>query len=151
MRIEIRPCPVAEILTAPNIAELLDEYGAESGIDAIGKPTMQPDLYRELEALGVIRTIGAFDGDALVGFLALVVSVLPHYGVRTATTESYFVAQSARKTGAGLALLHEAERVARDAGAAALLVSAPFGGRLAEVLPAVGYQETNRVFCRGLQ
>lgn len=31
-----------------------------------------------------------------------------------------------------------------------MMVSAPAGGRLAEVLPRSGYRETNRVFLRAL-
>ena len=67
-----------------------------------------------------------------------------------AVVESYFVASKHRKSGAGLALLREAERIASDRGAHALLVSAPHGGRLADVMPRVGYRETNRVFFRSL-
>jgi GNAT superfamily N-acetyltransferase len=62
--------------------------------------------------------------------------------------ESFFVGKAYRKSGAGLRLLHEAEKYALKNNLPGLLVSAPFGGDLAVVLPHVGYIETNRVFFR---
>ncbi len=38
---------------------------------------------------------------------------------------------------------------ARELGTPGLLVSAPMGGSLAEVLPRRGFAETNRVFFKG--
>ena len=67
-----------------------------------------------------------------------------------ATTESFFVDPDKRQSGAGIKLLRIAEAVAKDLGAVGLLVSAPFGGKLADVMEKVGYTETNRVFFRGL-
>jgi GNAT superfamily N-acetyltransferase len=87
----------------------------------------------------------------MVGFLVLLVSVVPHFGVTIATTESFFVARAARKSGAGLMLRNEAERIARGIGAVGLFISAPVGSRLAEVMGKTkGWRETNRVFFRGL-
>jgi GNAT superfamily N-acetyltransferase len=74
--------------------------------------------------------------------------VIPHYGVAIAVTESFFVGKEYRKSGAGLKLLRAAE--AHAEGAPGLLVSAPVGGTLAEVLPHLGYRETNRVFFKEL-
>ena len=66
-----------------------------------------------------------------------------------ATTERFFV-KAHRKTGAGLRLLRAAEEKARALGSPGLLVTAPFEGDLFQVLPRVGYQETNRVFFKSL-
>lgn len=136
---------------APNLAELLAEYGAESSIDDLGPPSVQIETYRQMEAVGALQLLGAFQGNDLVGFLVMIVSMLPHYGARVASTESFFVAGNARKSGAGLRLLHEAEQLARNLGAAGFFVSAPKGSKLAAVLDAhKAYRETNRVFFRGL-
>jgi hypothetical protein len=72
--------------------------------------------------------------------------VTPHYGVLTGTVESLFVAMEHRECGAGIALLRAAKTLARDLGAAAMFVSSPAEGRLAKVLSASGYRETNRIF-----
>jgi hypothetical protein len=45
-----------------------------------------------------------------------------------------------------MALLKAAEVKARELGARGLLVSTPFGGSLAAVLPRSGYRDANRVF-----
>lgn len=144
--ITIRHCAATELLDAPNRHELWDEYALESSINGLPHPNVQIDMYRMLEQQGVIQLIGAFDDTKLIGFVAVLANVLPHYGVVMAITESFFVSKAYRKTGAGLKLLRAAEGHARSIMAPGLLVSAPFGGRLAEVLPHVGYDETNRVF-----
>lgn len=135
----------------PNLADLLAEYAQESALDALGSANPQFETYRQMQAMGVAHVLAAFQDEALVGFLVLLVSVVPHFGKPIASTESYFVAQASRKTGAGLKLLHEAEQIARQLGAVGFFVSAPTGSRLAQVLPGVGYRETNRLFFRGLQ
>jgi hypothetical protein len=38
------------------------------------------------------------------------------------------------------------EFIARDMGAIGILVSAPMGGRLNELMPNIGYSHTNEVF-----
>lgn len=148
--IAIRPCTVADLEASPQLGALLDEYARESAIDSLPHPSAQLPLYRQLEATGALWCLGAYHGADLIGFLLLLAPVLPHYGVRVATAESFFVASHARKSGAGLKLLRAAEDHAKSLGAAGLLVSAPLGGRLTNVLPGVGYRETNRVFFRAM-
>jgi len=96
----------------------------------------------------MFQTIGAFLGDKLVGFVAVLTPIVPHYGVVIAVTESLFVGKVYRRTGAGLKLLRAAEMHSIDAGSPMLTVSAPSGGVLAEVLPRLGYRETNRSFVK---
>jgi GNAT superfamily N-acetyltransferase len=143
----IRPITTAEIFDA---AHLIAEYAVESSIDGMPAPAPNREIYTTLESAGVLHARGAFLAEALVGFILLVVTTNPHYGVPLAVTESYFVASEYRKTGAGLALLHAAEGLAKELGAVGILVSAPSNGRLADVLPRTGYAETNRVFFRRL-
>jgi GNAT superfamily N-acetyltransferase len=98
----------------------------------------------------VLQTFGAYYGSLLVGFVTVLTHIMPHYGVPISITESFFVAGSHRKTGAGYKLLRAAERYAKDRGSSGLLISAPSGGRLAEVLPKAGYKETNVVYFKRL-
>src|SRR5437868_2346916 len=142
---------LAEIEASPELTALLAEYAAESANDEIGPASPQIGTYRTMEASGLFHTFAAMVDGRLVGFMFLLVPVLPHFGRMVGVTESYFVAAAYRKTGAGLRLLQAAEKTAREAGAVGVLVSAPVGGILERVMPGVGYRETNRVFFKGLR
>lgn len=148
--ITIRPCTVDDILAAPNLGALVVEYAVECAIDGLGEPHPRWDTYHKFEAAGVLHIVGAFEGSELIGFIVLLVAELPHYSAIVATTESFFVADRARKGGAGLKLLREAERVCAALGAVGFLVSAPANGRLAKIMPRIGFRESNRVFFRKL-
>lgn len=148
---EIRPCTVAELAAAPNLAELLAEYARESSLPELGPTSAQIETYRKLEATGMFHPIGAFEGDELCGFILPIVVVLPHYGVLAATVESFFVPYSLRPTGIGLRLLALAEAKARELGAKALLLSAPVAGALDAVLERMRpYRHSNNVWVRAL-
>ena len=147
---EIKRTTFREIADHPDFGDLVAEYAEESAMTGLPAPDCQIDMYEKLQDAGAIHVLGAFRQMRLVGLLIVVASVIPHYGVMMATTESFFVRPQDRKSGAGLQLLKEAETLSAELGATGLLVSAPFGGRLAEVLPKKGYAETNRVFFRKL-
>lgn len=149
--ITIRHVSFAEIEASPTFRALLDEYGQESAIPEFGTQSIQRDIYLALEQSGATRVLAAFHGDELIGFVSVVVSVIPHFGKMSATTESFFVGRAHRKTGAGMALLREAEKHAAAMGAIGLFVCAPVASRLAKVMPHIGYRETNHVFFRALQ
>ena len=147
---EIKRIRFRDAADNPDFAALIAEYAEEAAMNGMPPPNCQVDMYEHMQDLGVIHVLGAFKQGALVGILVIVASVIPHYGVMMASTESFFVRPHERKGGAGLALLKEAEVLSAELGATGLLVSAPFGGRLAEVLPKKGYIETNRVFFRSV-
>lgn len=150
--LKIKPITIADLEAAANIQEILDAYAAEASPDIKGlpRPLAKVDTYKQLESIKVIHTFGAFIDDLLVGYLIIMAPIMPHYSVRIAVSESFFVLKEYRPTGAGMKLLITAEEWAKEAGAVGILVSSPVGGDLAEVLPRVGYQETNRVFFRSL-
>ena len=146
----ISPSTVESIMGAPEFPALVAEYAAESAIDGLPAPDARMSAYLHLEALGMFHAFAAFDGSTLTGFISFLLPVLPHYGVGIAVSESFFVAREHRKSGDGLRLLRAAEIKARELGSPGLLVSAPFAGRLFELLPRCGYVETSRVFFKGL-
>ena len=149
--IVIRPCAFGDVEKEPNIENLVAEYAAESATPGLGPANPQWRMYEAMEAAGVAKLLCAYKGTDLVGFLVLLVSVVPHFGVPIASTESFFVARAARGTGAGLMLRRAAERMAREMGAVGFFISAPSGGRLAEVMAkSRGWRETNRVYFRSL-
>lgn len=147
---EIRRCTVAELVAAPNLTDVLDEYARECAIPEIGQAQAQIATYYTLEAAGVFHPIAAFEGEQLAGFILPIVVELPHYGVLAATVESYFVPKAYRPANFGLKLLAAAEELARERGAKALLVSAPVGGALARLMPHLDYRHSNEVYVRAL-
>lgn len=142
----IAPCTIADLETSPNIEALLAEYAAESAVD--GLPTAYPrwEAYAALEAAGMLHVIGATLEPGLVGFITILTAPQLRYSVPLAISESFFVARTHRPSGVGLRLLCAAEDLARDLGSPGLLVSAPYGGKLFELLPRAGYLETGRSF-----
>lgn len=142
----IEACPLSHVVEAAAFPQLAAEYIRESLIDGMPQPAPDWNAYAALEAAGLLHAFAAGIDGELVGFLGLLVSKVPRYAAPIATSESFFVAMAHRKSGAGLKLLSAAEAKARELGCAGLLVSAPAGGALAEVLPRRGYAETNRVF-----
>lgn len=141
---------IAELEAAPQLTALLDEYAAECAIDGLPHPKAKMEMYRELERLGALYTIGAWLGDELIGFVTILAPTLPHYGVCVAANESFFVAAAHRSTGAGDKLLDAAEARALDVGSPGLLATGPEGGVLVKVLPRRGYKKTGAVFFKRL-
>jgi GNAT superfamily N-acetyltransferase len=152
MSVTIHKCTVAELKRDISFPSMFSEYADECAIAMLPSPDEKMAAYDMIERSGVFQAYGAFsDAGVLLGFMALLTPVIPHYGVCIATMESLFVGREYRGSGAGLKLLRAAERHAEAAGCPGLLVSAPTGGQLAEVLARRdGYAETNRVFFRKL-
>jgi GNAT superfamily N-acetyltransferase len=148
----LSPAEVDALFERPELPALLEQYGAESALPEIGQQCAVAEMYLTLNQSGMFRVIGAFDEDGrLVGVISFLFSLLPHYGKVVATSESFFVAPEYRRGAVGLKLLAEAAQWAKEVGAAALMVSAPVGGRLAQVMPHLpGWRATNTVFTTAL-
>lgn len=146
----IHQTTMAELWGHENFERLLIEYAAESAVDGLPPPRGKLENYLQLEGTGLLHAFKALRFGALVGFVVVLAPELPHYSRLVAVTESIFVARRHRKSGAGLRLLRRAEARARDLGSPGLLICAPLGGQLVEVLPRAGYAETNRVFFKRL-
>ena len=130
---------------------LLQEYAAECSIPEIGIPEPNARVYEAMEHAGVFQGFMAYQGESVVGFAGLLLPIMPHYSKRVATVESIFVTASARKSGIGKELMSAVEEFAKDAGCAAILWSAPTGGKLERLLSAhKRYRRTNSVFTASL-
>lgn len=149
-KVTIRPITLADIQDAPNCASLLAGYADECAIPELAPHDPQFAQYAAMEQSGFMHFIGAYVADELVGLVALIVTTIPHFGKRIASTESFYVEPGHRKSGAGLALLREAQAMATEKGAIGLFISAPVGGALESLLPRVGYRQTNSMFFKGL-
>ena len=143
--VEVRPESIAEIVASRESSELLEEYADECSIPLIGEISPQPQIYAALEQSGVLRCFGAFDRGKLVGFVTVLLTVLPHYGKKVATVESLFARRG------GSELIEAAELCAKYAGCTAILYSAPAGGRLEKLLSMKkSCKRTNAIFCRSI-
>lgn len=151
--ISIRQCTIAEIEQADTLQGLLEDYGRESAVCELGAPAPSWPIYYKMEECGGLAAIGAFSPEGLVGMALILIYGLPHYSGRcVAAMESLFVSPKYRRGGTGMKLLKEAEQHSASRGAIALLVSAPEGSRLAEVLGRTsGYRCSNRIFTKALQ
>lgn len=146
--IEVAPITVDAAFDSPQFADLCAEYQAES-LRNPGLAGALPDRagYARMAEAGLLYPLGVFADGVMVGFCAVIVAPVLHFGgKRVANTETLFVARAYRAGGAGLKLLRAAEQIAADAGAEGLYVTAPTGGRLERLLPHAGYHETNRLF-----
>ncbi len=141
--LEIRGCGIFEVLMAE---ALLAEYAKESALEGMPPPLADKDTYFKLEDVGALHTFGAFLDGELIGFVTVLSTTLPHYSVRSAVAESIFVTEKHRKTGAGIRLIAAAKQRTRSISAPGLLIVAPIGSVLAEVLERTDCVETNRVF-----
>lgn len=148
--LEIRKCSYDEVLDSPQFEALCAEYAQESTRTTLGDYNPQRDTYAMLEKAGVLHTLGAFNGDELVGFISVLFNVTPHYGKRIAVSESYFVSTKHRAGGIGVKLLKSAEQLAVEYGAVGLFISAPVNGTLEKIMPRLSYVQTNSVFFKGL-
>lgn len=149
----IRPITVAEAFDSPMFVALCDEYRDEAlrNPDLLGALPDREGYARMIDA-GLMRPLGVFIDDELVGLCAVLITPVLHFGGKVlASTETLFVASAHRAGGVGRMLIRAAETEAIDAGADGLYVTAPCGGRLENLLPLVGYKATNTVFYRGLR
>ena len=148
---EIRSIRAADVFADPRAASLLAEYAAECSIPVLGPINPQPAVYEALERGGFTAVFGVYDEGRMVGFATLLMAILPHYGVKTGTVESLFVAAEARDGGAGADLLKAIESHAKASGCTAILYSAPSGSQFERLLRARrDCTQTNTVFARPL-
>jgi len=137
-----RACDYAEIRQYP---DLLAEYAAECRNPLIGSPEPQWEMYAAMQAAGRLAVfVVEVDGE-VAGFASVILSVLPHYGVKAALVESLFVGKRWRGKGAGTVLLLAVHRAAKYSGSMALQYIAPAGSRMEKLLERTA-DRTNSVF-----
>lgn len=145
MQATVRRCAFTDIEADPQFVGLAAEYAQEAAVPGLhGSPDLAK--YRALEAAGALHCARADVDGGMVGFVLLLCPEMPHYSQRAAVTESLFVRAADRGSGAGLALLAEAEQIAADLGASMLFVSCPAASRLAWIMERKGWDQTNVVY-----
>lgn len=145
--IDVRQCQMAELTSNRNFERLRKEYSDECSIMGLPSPDEKMAVYPLIEKSGFLHPYGAFIGRKLIGFMAVMTPIIPHYGVAIAVTESIFVGKSYRSTGAGMRLISSAKAHAKSVQSPGLLISTPFGGQLEQVLTnSKEWRKTNSVF-----
>jgi len=149
--LDIRQVSVDDFFDDPETDRLLQLYAAECAIDDMPRPVPHVMSYKALEASGALHAFAAYVDGKMVGFIAVIIPILPHYSVKTAATESFFVDPEHRSGGLGLKIIAYIERYAKEQGAAGLLISAPAGSRLEKMMSRFDYKHTNTVFFRAFK
>jgi len=149
--VSVKLSKVDDLVADKDFTALLEKYADELVLEGLPRPSAQIETYRKLELAGILQPIAAYDDDKVIGFVNVLISENPHYGICIALTESFFVLKEYRKTGAGTFLRREAEMYAQRKGSPAIFISAPCGGTLAKCLESSkGYKESNRTFFKRL-
>lgn len=131
-----------------NFPKLIEEYAEECKIKGLPPINVKVETYRHYEAVGAVYIIAALNEELLTGFAIVLSPVMPHFSCLVSVCESIFVAKEFRNSSTGLKLIKECERHAKELGSPGLLVSAPVGSILEELLPKIEYEKTNVVFFR---
>lgn len=145
----IGPTTMVRLFADPDWDDLIAEYAEESAVKGMPPINAKLERYDLLEQSGFLHCFEART-DRLIGFILVFYVELPHYSRPAAVAESFFVGRAFRMSGAGVRLLEIAESKARELGSPGMLVSAPLRGKLVDVLPRLGYHETNRTFFKAL-
>lgn len=129
-------------------AVLMAEYNAECGWpDVPANP--QWHIYEALETSGVGLAHGVYIDGVLAGFTFIVVSILPHNGIKVATAISLFIATEYRNTDAWTQLKAGTKTAAALVGCELIFWSAIAGSSLEKILDRSAIR-TNTVFAETL-
>lgn len=114
-----------------------------------------PDGYRALEASDSLISLGAFDGEHLVGYSVSVFQRrhLHYRGLAVVMNDVIFVDRAHRNRGVGSALIVETERQARERGARVAFWHAKSGTALDDMLfgGLHGYGVQDVIYARKLE
>lgn len=147
MSATVTRCTMRGLLSDPAWPAIQHAYGSEGRYHGMPEPSPQLDAYCALEDAGAIVALRADDADGLCGFAIMLVQRSLHYGVVVAMVESIYAMPRARAA-VGRRLLAECEAVARDAGARAIVATAPVGSRLGTVYGLRGYRASSTTYYR---
>ena len=109
------------------------------------------DTYCLLEDKGALLSLGAFDGDEIVGYSVNIMAHNLHYSdLMMCQSDVLYVREDKRQGPAGLKLMRETERLAKERGAQMMLWHAKPDTNLDQILPRMGYRVQDVVYTRVL-
>lgn len=107
---------------------LLKAYEEECANPLLGPTNPDRGMYEAMSRSGMLTCFGCFDGNNLVGFATVLITVYPHFSKKVATGESIYALRG------GLALISAIKKFAKVSGCTEILYSAPFGGKFEKLL-----------------
>lgn len=135
--------------TYPQAKALIEANWAETGFDF----PLELDLgaYQLMVEQGLLFALGAFDGDALVGYCTVTVIGHPYNkAIRIASNDALFVAPNYRNGLLPGKLILRAEKEAKARGASRFSWHCRAGTPLADMLQMHGYKAADIVVMKGL-
>lgn len=131
---------------SPGFQETVAEYQAETQNPGIGIPEIQFDRYKELNATGSIKCVGAFEGGELVGLAHVTFARSQHYPFPIASIESFYLRKSFRKGMNGLKFLRAVKKMVKASGAPGLVFMAPPGSDYDKLCERLGMLHTHNAW-----
>ena len=124
---------------SPELYDEIEQLGALHKDEVEAEVTALPvvinrDLYDVLHAHGALVCVGAFDGDALVGYAVALLSPNFHYRMTTAAHDVLFLHRDYRKPRMALRLIDAVEAECKARGAQLMVWHAPIGGAFERIL-----------------
>lgn len=109
------------------------------------------DTYVRLEDQGRLLSLGAFEGDEIVGYSVNILANNLHYvDVTMCQNDVLYVREDKRQGPTGLRLMRETERLAKERGADMMLWHAKPGTNLDAILPRLDYRVQDVIYSRVL-
>lgn len=146
---EIRETCIDEVLAAQALLEKhWDEIARNKRV-----MVLKPDVkrYHNLEAAGLLFTVGAYVDAQLVGYSVNIVSPHLHYSdLVVASNDVLYIDPEHRAGKLGLRLMRATEGIAKEAGAQLMLWHAKQGTRLNDLLPRLGYGVQDIIYSKEL-
>lgn len=130
------------------ISALTAENWDETGYDF--PLVLDVDFYKQLEALGMIIAIAAFEGEQVVGYSLASITSHPFNRSIILCNSSALFLRKAYRGSAGARLMLETERVAKARGAQRMLWNTRSGSPLHATLTKRGYTEADTVMMKEL-
>jgi GNAT superfamily N-acetyltransferase len=131
---------------------ILEEHREELATDKV-RMVLKPDLpvYIKLEDNNALLSIGAFDGDQIVGYSVSIISPNLHYSDLVMCQNDVLYLQEGYRTGPyGLKLIRETERLAKARGCHMMLWHAKMDTQFMALLAKLGYRVQDVIYSRGL-
>jgi len=149
---EFKELTVDQITSNPAVVELFHSHWEEI---ALNKELMKLkpllDKYYDIEANGMLLTIGAFADGELVGYSVNFLNQHLHYAdLWVCMNDIVFIRNDLRKTGIGAGLIRVTEELAKQRGAQMMLWHVKENTALAALMPRIGYGVQDIVFSKGL-
>ena len=144
-----------EIDATDHIADawsVLEEHREELATDK-ARMVLKPDLpvYIQLEDNNALLSIGAFDGEKIVGYSVNIISRNLHYSdLVMCQNDVLYLQEAYRKGPLGLRLIRETERLARERGCHMILWHAKSDTQFMALLNKLGYRVQDVIYSRGL-